>query len=74
MAADILTNEPGGKKPDSTSPENHSTRTPARGLVTLLGGMLKKFWKMSVHWLKCVRNFLFQPLTQEVKAVIFNME
>jgi hypothetical protein len=74
MAADILTNEPDSKKPDSTSPQNHSTRTPARGLVTLLGGRLKKFWKMSVHWLKCVRNFLFQPLTQEVKAVIFNME
>ncbi len=31
----------------------------ARGLVILLGERLKKFWKMSVHWLKCVRIFFF---------------
>ncbi len=74
MATDTLNNESDSKKPEPAPPENHSTRTPAKGLVTLLGGRLKRCWKMSIHWLKCIRNFLFQPLTQEVKSVIFNME
>ncbi len=74
MVINSLNNETDSENPEPTAPENYSTRTPARGLVTLLGGRLKKFWKMGVHWLKCVRNFIFQPLTQEIKSVIFNME
>lgn len=31
------------------------------GLVTLLGDGLKKYWKMSLHWLVALKNFLNEP-------------
>jgi len=63
------------EKPQSIQQqESHSTRTPARGLVTLLGGRLKIFWKMSVHWIRCVQNLLFEILTPEIKATIIAMK
>ena len=58
------------KKPKPTTQERHSTRTPARGLVTLLGEKLRDLWKMSIHWIKCVQNVLFEFLTPEVRAML----
>jgi len=54
--------------------ESNSTRTPARGLVTLLGGRLKIFWKMSVHWIRGIQNLLFEILTPEIKGIISAMK
>jgi len=58
------------EKPQPIQQESRSTRTPARGLVTLLGGRLKIFWKMSVHWIRCIQNLIFEILTPEIKATI----
>ena len=41
------------------------TRTPARGIVTLLGEGLKKLWKIGIHWLIAIRNNLFLPCDLE---------
>jgi len=65
-----VNNKVDNEEPNSTFKENYSTRTPARGLVTLLGGKLKLFWKMSIHWIKCIQNLLFEPLTPDIKATI----
>ncbi len=39
---------------------------PACGVVSLLGGKLKRYWKMGIHWLTSVRNLLFQPFTANI--------
>jgi len=62
------------ENPQPIQQKSHSTRTPARGLVTLLGGRLKIFWKMSIHWIRCVQNLLFEILTPEIKATIIAMK
>jgi hypothetical protein len=36
------------------------------GLVSLLGEGLRRYWKLSVHWLITVRNFLSKPLTPDL--------
>jgi hypothetical protein len=58
------------KKVSATHQEKHASRTPARGIVTLLGAKLKTFWKMSIHWITCIQNLLLQPLTPDVVAII----
>jgi hypothetical protein len=58
------------KKVSATHQEKHASRTPARGIVTLLGAKLKTFWKMSIHWITCIQNLLLQPLTPGVVAII----
>ena len=65
-----VNNKADNEEPNSILKENYSTRTPARGLVTLLGGKLKLFWKISIHWIKCIQNLLFEPLTPDIKATI----
>ena len=65
-----VNNKVDNEEPNSTFKENYSTRTPTRGLVTLLGGKLRLFWKMSIHWIKCIQNLLFEPLTPDIKATI----
>ena len=62
------------KKPQPIQKDSYSTRTPARGLVTLLGGKMKVFWEMSIHWIRCVQNLLFEILTPEIKATIIAMK
>ena len=42
------------------------TRTPACGIVTLLGNELKKIWKIRIHWLTALKNMLSKPLTIQV--------
>ncbi len=65
-----VNNKADNEEPNSILKENHSTRTPVRGLVTLLGGKLKLFWKMSIHWIKCIQNLLFESLTPDIKTTI----
>ncbi|MCP4371225.1 MAG: IS4 family transposase [Deltaproteobacteria bacterium] len=43
---------------------------PACGVVSLLGGRLRKYWKIGIHWLTTGKNRLFQPFTQAVARVI----
>ena len=52
----------------------HSTRTPHRGIVTLLGAKLRTLWKISIHWMKCIQNILFEPLTPDNIAKIMAMK
>jgi hypothetical protein len=41
------------------------------GLVSLLGEKLKKFWKISIHWLTAVRNLLIEPFTiTTIKTIV----
>ena len=42
------------------------SRTPACGMVTLLGDRLKKLWKIGIHWLMVLKNMLDKPMTDEV--------
>ena len=46
------------------------SRTPACGMVTLLGEKLEQLWKMSIHWLTAVRNRLLEPMTPENRELI----
>jgi hypothetical protein len=50
--------------------EKHPSRTPGRGIVTLLGEKLSQLWKMSIHWIRGIQNLLLKPLTSDVAAVI----
>jgi hypothetical protein len=50
--------------------EKHLSRTPGRGIVTLLGEKLSQLWKMSIHWIRGIQNLLFKPLNPDVAAVI----
>jgi len=66
------TNNP--KKNNVKQRESPLTRTPARGLVTLLGERLKEFWKMSIHWIKCLQNLLFETITPNIRLIIITMK
>ncbi len=46
--------------------KNKITRTPACGIVTLLGEKLKTIWKIGIHWLVAVKNMLAKPMTNSV--------
>jgi hypothetical protein len=59
------------KKPSSR--RKHS-RLPEYGLVSLLGSKLKKLWKISIHWLTCIKNLLFHPLTDEHRDTILSIQ
>lgn len=37
-----------------------------RGLVSLLGGKLKKYWRMGVHWLIAVKNYLLEIFNDNI--------
>jgi hypothetical protein len=50
--------------------EKYPSRTPGRGMMTFLGKKLSQLWKMSIHWLRCIQNLLFTPLTPSVVEVI----
>jgi len=59
--------------PETTHGRRSESRVPpACGVVSLLGGKLKKYWKIGVHWLAAVRNLLFQPVTpSSIKTLCF---
>lgn len=56
---DHLESEAGERRKETPS------RTPACGIVTLLGEKLKGIWKIGIHWLKALRNQLTSPLDIE---------
>jgi hypothetical protein len=45
--------------------KNNHSRTPASGIVTILGEKLKGIWKIGIHWLTALRNQLTSPLNIE---------
>ena len=52
-------------------PKDKEVRQNVCGLVSLLGEKLKKFWKISIHWLTAVRNLLIEPFTiTTIKTIV----
>jgi hypothetical protein len=49
---------------------SQSRTPPACGLVTLLGKRLQRFWKIGLHWLTRVKNFLLTPFDRETRAIL----
>ena len=43
-----------------------------RGLVSVLGERLQKYWKIGIHWLTTVRNLLLEPLTADIRQLIWS--
>ena len=41
-----------------------------RGLVSMLGEKLHKYWKIGLHWLITIKNLLLEPLTRFTSKVI----
>jgi len=60
--------------PLPTSSPHQQSRLPGRGLVSLLGKKLKLLWKISVHWLACIKNLLFQPMNNEHRDIILSAQ
>ena len=61
------------QKPSSLQKEKNS-RLPEYGLVALLGSKLKNLWKISAHWLACIKNLLFYQLTDEHRDIILSSQ
>jgi hypothetical protein len=52
-----------------------SSRLPVEcSLVSFLGSKLKKLWKISLHWLICIKNLLLHPMTDEHRDVILSIQ
>lgn len=62
----------------SPTKHNHSrknSRLPKEhSLVTFLGSKLKGMWKISIHWLTCIKNLLFCPMTDENQETILSTQ
>ena len=43
-----------------------SGRFYVRGLVSLLGGRLKRYWRIGVHWLIAVKNYLLETFNDNI--------
>ena len=67
-------------KDSSSKKEDHlrktgSSRLPVEySLVSLLGSKLKKLWKISIHWLICIKNLLLHPMTDEHRDIILSTQ
>jgi hypothetical protein len=35
---------------------------------------LKKMWKISIHWLTCIKNLLLRPMTDEHRDIILSIQ
>jgi hypothetical protein len=57
----------------TSSPHQHS-RLPEYSLVSWLGAKLKRLWKISIHWLTCIKNLLFYPMTDEHRDLILSTQ
>jgi hypothetical protein len=57
-------------RPSSKNQRQGATRTPACGIVTLLGNQLKGVWKIGIHWLKAIKNVLIQPFTEDINKLL----
>ena len=42
-------------------------------LVSFLGAKLKEMWKISIHWLTCIKNLLLRPMTDENQDTILSI-
>jgi hypothetical protein len=42
----------------------------ARGLVSILGKGLRRYWKISIHWLIVIRNYMLKPFTESTAKAI----
>jgi hypothetical protein len=52
-----------------------SSRLPVEySLVSFLGSKLKKLWKISIHWLTCIKNLLLHPMTDEHRDIILSIQ
>lgn len=54
--------------------KKREARLPTCGLVSLLGSKLKKLWKISIHWLSCIKNLLLHPMTDEHRDIILSTQ
>lgn len=67
-------------KDSSSKKEDHlrktgSSRLPVEySLVSFLGSKLKKLWKISIHWLICIKNLLLHPMTDEHRDIILSTQ
>ncbi len=43
-----------------------SGRIYVKGLVTMLGERVRKYWKIGIHWLTVLRNWLFKPFCENM--------
>ena len=41
-----------------------------QGLVSILGEKLQRYWKISIHWLITIRNYLLEPFTESIAKVV----
>ncbi len=52
------------------TPDTGVTKKPVRpyvrGLVTLLGECLKKYWKIGLHWIRVLHNFLLKTFDHNI--------
>ena len=49
-----------------------SGRFYVRGLVPLLGGKLKKYWRIGIHWLIAVKNYLLETFNDNLVQNLAN--
>jgi len=67
-------------KESSAKKEDHlrktgSSRLPVEySLVSFLGSKLKELWKISIHWLTCIKNLLLHPMTDEHRDIILSIQ
>lgn len=61
-------------KKDLPLQKKGEARLPTCGLVSLLGSKLKKLWKISIHWLSCIKNLLLHPMTDENREIILSIQ
>ena len=61
-------------KKDLPLQKKGEARLPTYGLVSLLGSKLKKLWKISIHWLSCIKNLLLHPMTDENQEIILSIQ
>jgi len=64
---------PEDSEPDA-KPANFVNKKPVRpyvkGLVTLLGQGLKKYWKIGLHWLIALKNFLLKTFDDNIAMTL----
>lgn len=64
----ILNNS--GNTCNASSADTNNGRRYARGLVSLLGGKLKHFWKLGIHWLATLKNILIDKFSDDIAKTL----
>ena len=60
--------EPGEESTDSN--HHSSQRLYVQGLVSFLGSKLKKYWKISIHWLIAIKNKLLENFDPKIAQTL----